>query len=102
MESAVDELAGAERRAWWQRHIEGQRQSGLTGAAYCRQQGLKTWRLSYWRKALAMDASPAGGFVELTAAKDALQVECGGCQIVLRRGFDPELLRAVVATLRSA
>ena len=99
MGSNVDELVGPERRVWWQRHIEGQRRSGLSATAYCRQQGLKTWRWFYWRKALAEDA---GGFVELPATDDALRVECAGCQIALRRGFDPELLRAVVATLRNA
>ena len=41
----------------WRIHDEGQRRSGLTIEAYCRQEGLNSHTFSYWRKRIA-DAKP--------------------------------------------
>jgi transposase-like protein len=42
----------------WQRHVEAWRESGLSQADYCRQQGLNPKTLSAWsRRALPIDKS---------------------------------------------
>jgi hypothetical protein len=42
----------------WQRHVEAWRESGLSQAGYCRQQGLNPKTLSTWaRRALPIDKS---------------------------------------------
>lgn len=87
-----------DRRAWWRGHVEGQARSGQSVKAYCTAHGLKSWQWWYWRKALQRSL---GGFVELESAGGELRVECGGCQLTLTRGFDPEVLRQVVAVLRA-
>ncbi len=87
-----------DRLAWWRGHVEGQARSGQSVKAYCVGHGLKSWQWSYWRKALQ---GPHGGFVELEPASGGLRLECGGCQLTLARGFDPEVLRQVVAVLRA-
>ena len=89
-----------ERRAWWRGHVEGQARSGQSVKAYCAEHGLKAWQWFYWRKSLqgAMD-----GFVELgTAGETAVTVECSGWRVTVVRGFDPELLRQVLAVLRAS
>jgi hypothetical protein len=92
----------SERREVWGRHFEEQARSGQSVKAYCAAHELKVWQWSYWRKAIHGPREAQGGFVELrTAAADELRLECGGCQISLRRGFDVELLRQVVSALRT-
>jgi hypothetical protein len=40
------------KRAWWQVHVDAARESGLSGAAYCRKQGLDYSSFLQWRVAL--------------------------------------------------
>jgi hypothetical protein len=49
----------AARRAFWQRHVEAHRRSGLSQAAYCARRGLRKGTLSFWRWKLAREAAPA-------------------------------------------
>jgi hypothetical protein len=51
----------AGRRAFWERHVEAHRRSGLSQAAYCARQGLRKGTLSFWRWKLAREGSAAGG-----------------------------------------
>ena len=96
------ELTRDERRALWHAHVEAQRHSGQSVKAYCAQHGLKAWQWFYWRKALAPPPSAAGGFVEVAAVvAGTILIECGGCRMEVRPGFDAALLRQVVATLRA-
>ena len=70
--------------------------------AYCTEQGLKPWQFWYWRKALAPQEAQ-GGFVQLAPALGAgVTLMIGECRIGVERGFDPALLREVVAALRPA
>jgi hypothetical protein len=39
----------AARRAFWERHVEAHRRSGLSQAVYCARQGLRKGTLSFWR-----------------------------------------------------
>ncbi len=44
---------------FWKGHLGGWRRSGLTQAAYCRQQGLSLASFGYWRRALGKVAAPS-------------------------------------------
>jgi len=43
--------------AQWQRHVEAWRESGLSQAAYCHQQGLKRKTFSVWTRRVEGDVS---------------------------------------------
>jgi hypothetical protein len=80
--------------------------SGLPQAVFARQRGVAAQRLSYWRLRLARGgaAASARGFVEIPSAVSsktgAVVVEVGsGIRVQVERGFDAELLGAVVAAL---
>ena len=48
-------------RRFWQRHIEKHRASGMSRAAYCREQGLSYHAMTYWTRRLAVqDERPNG------------------------------------------
>lgn len=98
--------------------VEAWQASGLSGAAYCRQQGMRPQRLHYWRERLGYpikvvaearrttvsSSSVASGFVEMVVGAPPttdVDIVVGGARIRIQPGFDPNLLRAVVATLRS-
>src|SRR3546814_9931916 len=40
------------KRAWWQVHVDAQRESGLTASKYCRQHRLLTRTFQIWRREL--------------------------------------------------
>lgn len=100
--------------------VEAWRTSGLSVAAYCRQQGLRPQRLNYWRERLGYpikviggnrrttdDQPPtkvASGFVQVVVDDQEptsdVTIVVGGAHIRVERGFDAPLLRAVVAALQ--
>ena len=100
--------------------VEAWRTTGLSVAAYCRQQGLRPQRLNYWRERLGYpikviggnrrttDDQPstkvASGFVQVVVDDQGstadVTIVVGGAHIRVERGFDPPLLRAVVAALQ--
>ena len=89
------------RREQWRGHLERHSQSGKTVRAYCAEEGLKPWQFWYWRKAL-IPQEAQGGFIQLTERPAAsVTLVIGGCRLGIERGFDPALLREVVAALRA-
>ena len=61
---------------FWKGHVDGWRNSGLTQAAYCRQQGLSLPSFGYWRRTLGKAiASPVSALVPIVigeaSARDA-------------------------------
>lgn len=101
MSGTTTAAAAAERR--WRKVLERQRASGLGVAAFCRRHGLAEASLYAWRRRLSV-AAPA--FVEAKvvgvpgAGAGVIEV-ClrGGRRVRVGRGFDPELLKGVVAVL---
>jgi hypothetical protein len=90
-----------ERREQWRGHVDRQGPSGKTVRAYCAEHGLKPWQFWYWRKALAPKEAE-GGFVQLASGPAVgVTLIIGGCRLGIERGFDPALLREVVAALRA-
>jgi hypothetical protein len=94
-------VASEERRQQWREHVDRQARSGQSIRAYCEEAGVKVWQLAYWRQALRPKAA-AGGFVELRGGgATGVELELAGCRVRVQRGFDPALLREVVAALRA-
>jgi len=90
-----------QRREEWRRHLARHSQSGKTVRAYCAAEGLKPWQFWYWRKALNPQEAQ-GGFIQVTERPAAgVTLVIGECRIGIERGFDPTLLREVVAALRA-
>jgi len=94
----------------WRQIIDGQQPSGLTVAAYCRDRGIKDSAFYAWKRRLRSRAksnrtsSPL--FVEVrpprTSASEAIEICLSGeRRLLVRRGFDPDLLMDLVRTLEA-
>ncbi len=55
--SGVGGLARRPRREHWRALLEAQRRSGLSLAAFCRQRGVRTGTLSFWKWKLTHEAA---------------------------------------------
>ena len=103
----MDEKQGsvAERRAAarasWERVIGEYAASGRTGAAFCRERGLRVWQFRYWLKALRQSEAAPTGFVELSSGvrDSGVWVACGRWRVQVSDGFDTGVLRRVVEAL---
>jgi hypothetical protein len=94
----------------WRRIIDGQRPSGLTVAAYCRDRGITDGAFYAWKRRLRSPArsnrSSVPAFVEVkpakTPASEAIEI-ClhGERRLLVRRGFDHDLLIDLVHTLEA-
>lgn len=85
----------------WAEKIAVWQQSGLSIAAWCRQNDENYHRFLYWRRRLQPAAKPGGHFVELTLESPALALACNGVTLQIERGFDHELLREVLSVLKA-
>jgi transposase-like protein len=94
----------------WRQIIDGQQSSGLTITAYCRDRGIKDSAFYAWKRRLRSPAksnrSSAPVFVEVkppkASAPNAIEVCLSGeRRLLVRRGFDPELLMDLVRTLQA-
>ena len=111
----------------WTAILEDWHRSGLSVARFCQRRGLQAQSLYAWRRRLgdagdaAVAGPPRGRFVEalLAAPPDAagasqhaaisstgiwldVRPTSGGVRVGIDRGFDPEVLREVVAALEAA
>ena len=93
--------------AVWTERVEEFQRSGRTAAAFVSGRGYTVSALKYWERKLK--ASPPrplslarvvrpGTVVEPTA-DGAIELLIGSARIVVRRGFDPVLVRELVAAL---
>ena len=85
----------------WTEKISAWRDSGLSIAAWCRQNNEGYYRFIYWRKRLQAKTTPPGRFVALTVESSPLAVACNGVTLHIEPGFDRDLLRQVLAVLKS-
>jgi hypothetical protein len=100
-------LPGAEQ---WHQIIAGQRSSGLTVAAYCRDRGIKDSAFYAWKRRFRTPAKRNGAskpaFVDVTPPRegtaDAIEI-ClrGERRLLARRGFDRDLLIDLIRTLEA-
>ena len=74
---------------YWRGLIEKQAESGLSGAAFCREQKINPQRFYFWRRRFHSD-SPGDGFVRLVPTSKTV---CSGIRIILDHGMSIELDR---------
>ncbi len=87
----------------WTEKVAAWRSSGLSIAAWCRQNAEGYHRFLYWRRRLEVPQSASSGsFVDLSfgPGRSGLCLECNGIALHVERGFDPALLSDVLALLK--
>jgi hypothetical protein len=110
----MEQISRAERleqkRTYWKQHIDSWQETGLTQAEYCRRHNLKHYQLVYWKKRFLKTES-AVSFVPLELER-LLDIPCqqdraplclvinNHFKIKISAGFDPQLLRQLIFTLR--
>jgi len=94
----------------WRQIIDGQRPSGLAVAAYCLERGITQGSFYTWKRRLRSPAksksSPAPAFVEVKPSSLSVPGPIEIClrgerRLLLRRGFDRDLLIELIRTLES-
>jgi hypothetical protein len=93
-----------ERAALWSSRIAEQRASGLSQPAFCRERNISFSTFCSWRSRLNKKSAVDAGWINISAADvlaihKSITVRVGRAVIDLSPGFDPELLRDVVAAL---
>jgi len=91
----------------WRNLDSEQDQSGQSGAAFCREQGLPVSHFYYWKERLRQAARPP--FVEVQLAKASVEQAAATIEVRLRNGrsllvaprFDASHLRALLAVVES-
>jgi transposase-like protein len=89
-------------RQKWREIIRRQQSSGLGVAEFCRDNMIPPSSFFGWRRKLGH--AQAAAFVEATVAPRPAGIEIrlrGGRRLLLRRGFDRELLAEAVAVLET-
>ena len=91
-----------ERTARWRGLVEEHAQSGMSGAAFCKEYQINPQRFYSWRNRFKSDAPT--GFIELVPCSEGhdsgirIRFDKEPC-IELERGFDPASLRKAVEIL---
>lgn len=92
--------------AFWRRHLGAWRDSGLSQAAYCRQQDVSLPCFGYWRGKLgAVVSPPAKALVPIVVSETPTSVDGikvvlpNGLQVHLRAGMDTAHWMPVVRAL---
>lgn len=91
----------------WRKLIRQQQESGLPVSAYCRERGVSAASMFAWRRRLT---GSAGMFKPVKVVSDgrgagepsdsAIELSLpGGCHLIVRRGFDRQLLLDVIDAL---
>lgn len=93
-------------QAVWTERIQAYQASGQTMKAWCAEQNLTVHQLKYWlykaQRPNQVDSVTIFRPVSVTrqaASTESLQIQVGPARIVVRSGFEPELLRDVVEAL---
>ena len=99
-----------ERLRYWRGIIEQYRDSGLSGAAFCKEHNINAGRFYHWRRRL-IDGNDfngrEGGFLELIPCassnnRAAIHIQLPNAIVIeVGRGFDAVTLRGVIETLCS-
>jgi len=109
----MDQLSRAEqleqKRIYWKQQIEQWQQTGLSQAEYCRRNNLKHHQLVYWKKRYVETQTEVSfAAVQLADLFDIPTSDQASLAVVIdhhlkveiKEGFDPQLLRQVIAVLR--
>jgi hypothetical protein len=94
----------------WRQIIDGQQPSGLTVAAYCLERGITQGSFYTWKRRLRQPAKrnrpPKPAFIEVSPPRAEMagtfEISLRGeRRLLVRRGFDRDLLIEVVRALES-
>ena len=95
-----------ERAARWQMLVQDQTQSGMSAAAFCRENQLNLQRFYSWRQRLhaGSDAKVTGAFLELVPSakmqESGIRIRLDGRLFIeTDRGFDSSTLRNAIDAL---
>ena len=94
----------------WRERLQDYAQSEMTVREWCDFNGVSTHQYFYWRRRLAGATAKTGAYpawqsvdildpLPLSTAQASLNVHIAGAHIEVTPGFDPALLRAIVAAL---
>lgn len=104
------ELIGDARREFWRMHIREWVDSGCSQTEFCRRENLPRANFHYWKKKFReTKAKGQLRLVPLEMVAEAadndmgkgVHVECSGCRIEVKAGFNPGVLTDVIKILRS-
>ena len=85
----------------WTGKIAAWRSSGLSIAAWCRENSVGYHRFLYWRGRLQQpEHQEPGKFVAVSLAATPISLECNGIFVHVSAGFDPGLLGDILSLLR--
>lgn len=101
------EMGFAEKNKFWQAHVKGWEQSGISQSEYCRRKGLSLRSFGYWKKKyfqkspvtfvpVAVKTSPFPASLSGPSLKLLTRTGYG---IEIGDGFKPETLRKLLDTL---
>ena len=110
----MDQLSRAEeleqKRSYWEQQIEQWQQSGLSQAEYCRRNNLKHHQLVYWKRRylktqtdVSFAAVQLEDLLDIPASPDQASLAVvidNQFKVEVTEGFDPQLLRQLIAVLR--
>lgn len=86
----------------WTVKIADWRNSGLSIAAWCRENSEGYYRFIYWRKRLqGTGRRKTGSFIPLRLTTTPLFLECNGIYVHFSPGFDAGLLKDVLLLLKT-
>jgi hypothetical protein len=94
-----------ERSTYWQKLVDQQTDSGLNGAAFCREHNINPQRFYHWRRRFNEPDTMSTGFFQLISCSpqsqsSGIRVSLGNeLHIEIDRGFDPITLRTVVEAI---
>jgi hypothetical protein len=100
-------MAPAHKSAAWERILQAQQHSGLTAKAFASQHGLHADAIYRWREKFKRPSAAASpGFVEFQTPTPpepggcALEVHNDQLRVLVHKGCDPQLLRALISILQ--
>jgi hypothetical protein len=94
-----------DRVRYWTELVSEQKQCGLSVQDFCRDRQVSIHCYRGWRARLNKDASADGGWVTVKPGSEkshapAITLRVGAVNIDVASGFDPQLLRDIVAALQ--
>jgi hypothetical protein len=98
-------MSREERVRNWRALVEEQTESGMSAAAFCKEQKINPQRFYSWRKRFS-STIPSPGFIRLvptsktTSSGIRILLDHGIC-VELEKGFDPVTLREAMDTICS-
>jgi len=95
-----------EQKTYWRAVIDKHTESGMSAAAFCKQQGINSQRFYFWRRRFLAESTGAG-FIRLVPTSNTafsgvrIALSDHGISLELDRGFDPLTFREAIDALRT-